>query len=411
MGLRQTLSIEEIKYMLIARLGDVAAQYAPPAQGSYTDKHLYFTLNPGRVDRSVGSFCIHMTGPRAGHWCDFKTDPKGGDVFDLIGLSLGLHDVKDQLREARAFLGLQTDSPVDIARREAALAEARARRAQAERDAKIEAERRQHRAFGLWNAAEPRVAGTPVDHYLRGRGIDLAALAAPPRALRYMPRCTYHSEDRATGEVITFQGPAMLAAMTNLQGRVVAVHRTWLQIGSDGQWTKLHLPHPSKPGEFLKAKKVYGWGNGCAIRLSSGIGPRGGKGVGLNDCPPGTRVYIAEGIETALSARVLRPDARVMAAYSLSNLGQVALPDNVSEVVLIADGDTHPEAAAALQSAIDSHTAKGRAVFVWKSAVPGEDLNDALRRAQAEQVQQDRALTNTTPGKTTRNDHLLRAGA
>ncbi len=385
MGLRQTWSIEEIKDMMVARMVDVADRYAPPAPGSYTDKHLYFTLNPGRADRSVGSFCIHLTGPKAGHWVDFATDPKGGDVFDLIGLSLGLADIKDQLREARAFLGLQVDSPADRAMRENALAMSRARRAEAEAEARRDADRRKRRAFGLWMAAEPKIAGTPVDHYLRGRGIDLSVIGHQPRALRYLAKCRYHFEDKTTGEVIEFTGPAMVAAMTNLQGRCVAVHRTWLQLGRDGKWTKFAQPHPSMPGEMLKAKKVYGWEDGCAIRLSSGTGPRGGKGPPLADCPPGSRVYIAEGIETALSAGILRPEARVMAAYSLSNMGQVALPDNVAEVVLLADHDTNAEAQASLQDAIAAHQAKGRAVFVWRSPVPGEDLNDALRRAQAEE--------------------------
>jgi Toprim domain len=191
--------------------------------------------------------------------------------------------------------------------------------------------------------------------------------------------------------VIEFEGPAMVAAMTNLMGKTVAVHRTWLQIGPDGRWGKLRVPHPSDPGAFLDAKKVYGWEAGCAIRLSSGIGPKGGKGAPLADCPPGTRVYIAEGIETALSARVMQPDARVLAAYSLGNMARVALPDNVAEVVLIADHDISEQAQAQLQVAIDAHADKGRMVRVWRSDVPGEDLNDALMRRRREQQTQEGA--------------------
>lgn len=388
---RQTYSIEEIKDMMIARMGDVAHHYAPPASGSYTDKHLYFTLNPGRADRTVGSFCIHISGPKAGHWCDFATDPKGGDVFDLIGLSLGLTAMVEQLREARAFLGLRTDSPEERRQREVALAISRARRKEAEADAAREADKRSRRAQAIWLSAEPHLRGTPVDAYLRGRGIDLAPAQHQPRALRYLARCHYHFEDQTTGEVVQFDAPAMVAAMTNLQGKTVAVHRTWLQIGPDGQWCKLRVPHPSEPGAFLPAKKVYGWEAGCAIRLSSGAGPKGGKGAALNHCPPGTRVYIAEGIETALSARVLRPDARVLAAYSLSNMGAVALPANVAEVVLITDHDTHDQARAALQAAIDAHAARGRLVREWRSDVAGEDLNDALMRRMRDQQQEGAA--------------------
>jgi hypothetical protein len=387
-GQRQTYSIEEIKEMLVARMGEFAYHYAPPAKGSYEDKGKYFTLNPGRADKSVGSFCIHVSGRKAGKWEDFATG-QHGDVFDLIGLRLGLSQMVDQLREARHFLGLATDSPAETRQREVALAAARARRAEAEAQAKRDQDRASRRAEAMWLSAEPGIAGTPVDMYLKARGIDLATIGHQPRALRYMAKCRYSFEDRSTGEVIEFDAPAMLAAMTNLQGRIVAVHRTWLRIDPDtGRWTKIRVPHPSAEGQVLPAKKVYAWGDGCAIRLSSGLGPKGGKGAPLNRCPPGTRVYIAEGIETALSARILRPDARVLAAYSLSNMGKVGLPPEVTEVVLITDHDLGDQAQEQLAEAIRQHQAKGRTVRVWKSDRAGEDLNDALMRAQAEEEQQ-----------------------
>jgi hypothetical protein len=301
MQARQTYSIEEIKEMLVARMGEFAYHYAPPAKGSYEDKGKYFTLNPGRADKSVGSFCIHVSGRKAGKWEDFATG-QHGDAFDLIGLRLGLGNMVDQLREARHFLGLATDSPAETRQREVALAAARARRAEAEAQTRRDQDRASRRAEAMWLSAEPKIAGTPVDAYLQARGIDLATIGHQPRALRYLAKCHYHFEDKTTGEVIEFDAPAMLAAMTNLQGRTVAVHRTWLRIDPDtGRWTKVRVPHPSAEGQFLPAKKVYGWGDGCAIRLASGFGPKGGKGAPLNRCPPGTRVYIAEGIETALS--------------------------------------------------------------------------------------------------------------
>jgi hypothetical protein len=129
------------------------------------------------------------------------------------------------------------------------------------------------------------------------------------------------------------------------------------------------------------AKKVLGRALGGRIGLSSGDGPRGGKGAPLAQCPPGTRVYIAEGIETALSAVILKPEARVLACVSLANMGQIELPRNVAEVVLLSDNDTNPQALAQFQAAVDAHARAGRRVRVWRSDVPGEDLNDALQRA------------------------------
>ncbi len=388
---RQTYSIEEIKDLIVARMGEFAYHYAPPAKGSYEDKGKYFTLNPGRPDRSVGSFVVHISGRKAGKWEDFATG-QHGDVFDLIGLQLGLSQMVDQLREARSWLGLLTDSPAEIRQREVALSLARERRRQAELDARRAADKASRRAEAMWLAAEQKIAGTPVDAYLQARGIDLATIGHQPRALRYLAKCRYSFEDRSTGELIEFDGPAMVAAMTNLAGRTVAVHRTWLAIDpATGRWGKVKIPHPSQEGALLPAKKVYAWGEGCAIRLSSGLGPKGGKGAPLNRCPPGTRVYIAEGIETALSARILRPEARVLAAYSLSNMGKVGLPAEVTEVVLITDHDLGEQAQEQLQAAIEAHQKAGRTVRVWQSDRPGEDLNDALMRAQAEEQREGAA--------------------
>jgi hypothetical protein len=381
-GQRQTYSLEQIKDMLLAQIEGVVHRYAPPAQGSYTDKGVYFTLNPGRADRSVGSFCIRLSGPKAGRWNDYATGDHG-DLLDLIRLSLGL-SAPDAIREARAFLGLQNETPELRRSREEAAARMKAKRQAEERAWRDRAERRRKAAEGLWLSAQETVAGTPVELYLARRAIDLRALVYQPRALRYHAECTYaHSEtDPDTGEVFErkLALPAMLAAICDAKGEIVACHRTYLAIGPDGQWGKAVIPSP-RTGEPLPVKKVLGDFRGAAIRLGNGVGPRGGKGARLAECPPGTRVYIAEGIETALSARMLKPEARVLAAVSLSNMGQIELPANVAEVVLITDGDEHPQARAALERAIHAHAAKGRTVRTWASERPGEDLNDALMRA------------------------------
>jgi hypothetical protein len=368
-----THSLDEIKDMLLARIDQVAHQYAPEASGSYHDGHLYWTLNPGRADRSVGSFCIHMSGPKAGRWNDFATG-QHGDLIDLIALSLGC-SLSDAVREARAILGLQTRDPAAIRAQEQAVARARAQRQAALADAAAEAERRARQAEGIWLSAAPDLLGTPVEHYLAGRGIDLRTLRCPPGAIRYHAALHHMAEtvDPETGEVITTRAklPGMVAAIVGRQGRIVAVHRTYLAIGANGRWRKADLP---------SAKKVLGDYRGGSIRLSNGIGPRGGKDVPLAQCRPGTRVYIAEGIETALSVVALRPEARVLACVSLSNMGAVLLPPNVAEVVLLSDGDTNDQARAAFEAAVAAHAQAGRTVRVWRSEVPGEDLNDALQR-------------------------------
>lgn len=381
-------SLGEIKDMLLAQIGAVVDRYAPPATGSYTDKGVYFTLNPGRADRSVGSFCIRVSGPKAGRWNDYATG-QHGDLIDLIALSCNLSP-PDAIREARAFLGLAQDTPELRQARDKAAAQAKARR-QAEEAAQADrAERKRAAAQAIWLSAVPSIADTPVEAYLAGRAIDLRALGHQPRALRFAPACRYwhREDDPETGEVFELQRdlPAMVAAICDHHGETIACHRTWLAPRPGGGWGKAVI-HSPRTGHPLPVKKVLGDFKGGAIRLGNGIGPKGGKGAPLAQCPPGSRVYIAEGIETALSARVLRPDIRVLAAVSLANMGQIKLPDAVAEVVLITDSDSHPQAVAQLDRAIAAHTARGRKVRIWASGRPGEDLNDALMRAKREEAE------------------------
>ena len=147
-------------------------------------------------------------------------------------------------------------------------------------------------------------------------------------------------------------------------------HRTWLARRPDGLWDKAPVP---------KAKKVLGDYAGASIHLWRGIGPRGGKGKPLADAPQGSHVFVAEGIEDALSAAIALPDARVISAISLSNFGGVVLPPAVTSVTLIADQDEGEAARKALDRAISAHQRQGRTVRVWRNGEGGKDLNDALR--------------------------------
>lgn len=360
-------SLDDIKDMLLARVDEVAHHYAPEASGAFIDKHLYFTLNPGRADRSVGSFCVNISGARVGKWQDFATG-QHGDLLDLIALYMGCN-LSDAIREARGFLGLQNDNPEDRRRRKVAADAASARRKEAEMSREAMAIRVRRQAQAIWLGAREELAGTPVEAYLQGRKIDLGKLPRMPRAIRYEPRCFAKWIDPETGEVFETRLPAMLTTVVDRAGDVVALHRTYLGLNAQGRWAKAAMPTP---------KKVLGDYAGAAIRLWAGIGPRGGHPGPLASMPKGSRVYICEGIEDGLSAALIKPEARILAAISLSNLGQVVLPPNITEVVLIADRDENDQARAALQKAIATHQRKGRSVRVWLAPEGFKDLNALL---------------------------------
>jgi hypothetical protein len=384
-------SFQEIVDALQARPLDVAQRYAPG--GGHLNGGRWWALNPGRNDRHVGSFHVSLTGAYAGRWRDEATGDHG-DMLDLIKLALNC-DQKPALAEARAFLGMDEETPAQAQLRQR---QAEKIKAQAERDARdhaTNAERKRGAAQALFMRCHERIEGTPVAAYLAGRGIGLDRLGRTPRAIRFHPALHYHHTtdaeiDRATGEVIrdaqVVEGewPCMVTAIGGPPGKDGApfwgVHRTWLAQREDGSWGKAPVPAP---------KKVQGSMKGGFIRLVRGIGPRGGS-VSMARAPEGSRAYIAEGIEDALSIAVINRmtgEPRdgtpwyAFAAISLGNLREVALPKQFRSVVVIADNDAGERERVAVDRAVDRFAREGRAVKVWRNRFGGKDANDALRAA------------------------------
>src|SRR5712671_8053111 len=138
------------------------------------------------------------------HKTDAATD-QHGDLLDLIALSGGLDRLADVLVEARRFLGLAQPTPIAPPRLEPP-------------DGLPDAARR------LLVMSYP-LAGTIAEIYLQTRGI---AITPDLRALRFHPRCFYRTTDEATGANRYEVWPALLATVTDLDGRVTGVQRTWL---------------------------------------------------------------------------------------------------------------------------------------------------------------------------------------
>lgn len=222
---------------------------------------------------STPSFFVYPQ-PRPGHFHCFGCGAHG-DAIDFVMQLDGLG-----FREAvHALGGPQVLTARDRERIAAREAEARRREAKS-REAKTA------NAVDLWIKAGP-AAGTPVESYLRGRAIDLAAIGGIPAALR-CGLVDYWWEDprvhpgapRSERFRILAKLPAMVAAVQGPDGGLIAAHVTWLQKRGDGSWGKAELADPLT-GEILSAKKILGPYFGGAIRLVPTIGPtlRGGEGI------------------------------------------------------------------------------------------------------------------------------------
>ena len=125
-----------------------------------------------------------------------------GDLLDLIARARNLDRLGDVLDEARTFLSLPRPERISPSPTPPAPS------------GSPEAARR------LFRAGRSLI-GTPAEAYLRARGIT-ASLRWP--SLRYHPSVYYRAHEDAPREI----WPALLAAVTDLEGRITGLHRTWL---------------------------------------------------------------------------------------------------------------------------------------------------------------------------------------
>jgi Toprim domain len=249
------------------------------------------TWRVGDADNTPGrSLMVRLVGPdsgkgAAGHWVDFATG-EHGDLLDLIARTCRLDAFRNVLDEARRFLNLpQSDAQSSEAKKPLVPR------------ASPEAARR------LFASAKP-IRGTIAEIYLRNRGItDVRGL----NPLRFHPRCYYRAHDEAPREI----WPALLTGVTDLNGIVTGVLRTWLERdGSD----KAPLATPRRAmGHLL--------GHGARFGMVTDV------------------VAAGEGIETILALREVLPAMPMVAALSASHLGALILPPGLRRLYIARDND------------------------------------------------------------------------
>lgn len=198
-----------------------------------------------------------------------------------------------------------------------------------------------------WSESRSLVPGDPATLYLKRRG--LAGFWPLPGCLRLHRGLAYWHEGQQLG---TF--PTMVAALVAPDGRMVALHRTYLT----GDGRKADVP---------QVKKLSGTAGslvGASIPLQAPV--RGGIGI-------------AEGIETALAASA-GSGVPTVAAYSASNLAAWRWPVDLQRLVIFGDADAAGRGAAS--ELRDRAVSAGLRCEVLTPSTEGEDWCDvwAARR-------------------------------
>ncbi|MDI4658805.1 DUF7146 domain-containing protein [Xanthobacter autotrophicus] len=262
----------------------------------------------------------------AGKWTDGATT-EHGDLLDVIREALGRVDFKDVAEEARRFLALPHPEPTAPNRATAPAA-----------TGSPEASRR------LFAMAQP-ILGTLVETYLRNRGITVLHGTS---SLRFHPRCYYRPDDSSTTET----WPAMIAAVTDLDGTFTGVHRTWLDPRGFSEATLGRAPIDTP-------RRAMGGLLGNAVRF----------GV------PGDVMAAGEGIETVLSLRCVLPEMAMSAALSAAHLVTIRFPGTLRRLYIVRDND--PAGDAARDSLIERANAAGIEAIVLSPRLG--DFNEDLR--------------------------------
>ncbi|MBS9720192.1 P4 alpha zinc-binding domain-containing protein [Tianweitania sp. BSSL-BM11] len=252
-------------------------------------------------------------------------------------------------------------------------------------------------------------AGGMVGTYLRGRG------AGVPQAdwLRIHPNLPYfHGEDELGHPRAIWTGPAMVAAFLAADNTVLGCHITWIDVDAG---TKLRpILHDPETGEVLPTKKMRGTKKGGFIPLS---GSRSAE-----------RWLGGEGIENTLAAALaegIRTDTFYFAAGDLGNLAGSAdpasqfchptltrtdklgrvkpvmvagpapkpdqadddaflLPAHVTELMLLADGDSEPVMTASAMARAKARLRRPGLLTAIAWPKPGRDFAEMMATAHAQ---------------------------
>jgi hypothetical protein len=185
------------------------------------------------------------------------------------------------------------------------------------------------------------ISGTLAEAYLQARGITNLHGS---ECLRFHPRCYYRPDPHS----VTETWPALIAAVTDLQGRVTGVHRTWLDPLGTG---KAPIDTPRRAmGHLL--------GHGVRFGVAEKVMAAG------------------EGIETMLSLRMALPLMPMIAALSANHLTAILFPPALRRLYVARDAD--PAGNSAVERLLERAREAGIDAIVLSPTLA--DFNDDLRQ-------------------------------
>lgn len=349
-------------------------------------RNRWAVLNRWRPGAHLDQMTVWRDGARRGAWHDFGGGDKG-DAIDLV--AYGLTGAKSDTARMRALEWIENRfglKQMTAEQRRELEAIAAKRRAEVEQQAAADLKASRDKARKSFYAARAGLEDTPAEIYLRGRGIALGDVPNISEAFRYRAECQYwmarSSALRSGEDANRFREPpptfpAILSAMVDAEGKLGAIHYTFLEPDGSAKLRTGDRGYLDDEGRPLSAKLMYP-GGVAGLFIPVTYGPSG-KRPNAPDAPAGI-VGWTEGIEDSFSAAIATPDLRMHAAGSLPGLA--AAPDLhcASAHLVFRDNDwTKPAAVKLFDQALARFRTFGKPVrALAMDPAWGKDLNDAL---------------------------------
>ncbi len=303
---------------------------------------------------------------KTGAWIDHKDSDKSGGPLHMLTKIKGL-GFREAVEYGASWAGL---SQRDLSER--GLSQTSTERStfaplvyspqQDEKEAvRAENKAKIDKAQALWVQGRP-IQGTIAERYLRehrkiegplSERILLEGTLSEgdlPNDLRYLPFFTDRQSQRSF--------PCLMAGVRSERGDITAVQITFLNA------------HTAAKADIPVAKRSFGVVKGSAVTLQGSLSE--GKASNV--------LFVAEGLETALSLKSAGVQGTIKASLGLSNIKRMAPDRPDAHIVICADHDAPDSPAAkSLKKSVLALQERGLVVIVIKPDKVGEDFNDVLK--------------------------------
>ncbi len=302
-----------------------------------------------------GKIVVNISGPKEGLWYDFSMG-NGGNIFHLLAREKGL-DFKEAVEYCARVINMPEEDKVYP--RKSFLAQDKIRQNTAKQEA-LESEEDKDRlkaVLDLQYKSKP-IEGTVAEAYLRKERKFVGVFA---QDLRYLPKGTQFIYK---GEQKILMQDCFAAFGRNSEDELCNVQLT--KLNEDGKRAL------SPDGEKFN-KIQYGISKGTFVTVQQ-------------ETATEPRVFIAEGVETALSLKDAGLRGKIVASLGVHNIKNYE--GGEKEVIICEDHDgPASRTSEVIQQAREHFQSCGKSVVMVRPQKEGQDFNDVLKKEGIEGIQ------------------------